>query len=112
MSADRITIIVHLPSSAQHIAMLEAGVRQVLHDMSAEPQFVDCVLYRSQSEAHTLVVYETWQCSRAQFLAEQLDKPYRHAFERDLPGLLATPRRIEFLDQADPPLTLTASHAV
>jgi quinol monooxygenase YgiN len=111
MSAQLLSFIVHLPARAGHVAELEASVRQVLHAMSAEPDFVHCVLHRSQGAPDTLVVYETWRCSREHFLSTHLGRDYRAAFEARLPELLGAARRIEFLDQADPPLELRAPGA-
>lgn len=104
----KLTFIVHLPAKAERYAELEAGVRQVLQDMSREPDFVECTLHRSQQDANTLVVYETWSCTREYFLQHHLPRAYRAAFERDLPERLAAERRIEFLDEVDPPLHLHA----
>jgi quinol monooxygenase YgiN len=109
MSQARITFIVHLPGRPEKRAELEAGVRGVLLAMSAEPDFVHCTLHRSQQDADTLVVYETWRCSRDHFLAEHLGRPYRQTFEDTLSDMLASPRRIEFLDEVDPPLSLGAT---
>ncbi|MBV6325688.1 putative quinol monooxygenase [Duganella violaceipulchra] len=104
----RLTFIVHLPARANRYAELEAGVRQVLRDMSREPDFLDCTLHRAQNDCNTLVVYESWKCTREYFLEQYLPRQYRADFERELPGCLAAPRRIEFLDEVDPPLRLRA----
>lgn len=109
MTARHLSFIVHLPARPGMLAELEAGVRQVLHAMSVEPDFVHCVLHRSQSAPDTLVVYETWRCSREHFLSVHLDRHYRAEFERRLPDLLGAERRIEFLDQVDPPLELLSA---
>jgi quinol monooxygenase YgiN len=111
MSETRLTFIVHLPGRPEQREQLEACVRGVLIAMSAEPDFVHCTLHRSQDAPDTLVVYETWRCSRADFLANHLGKPYRQVFEQTLPDMLAAPRRIEFLDDVDPSLSLGAARA-
>jgi quinol monooxygenase YgiN len=111
MSAPLLSFIVHLPARVGRLPELEAGVRQVLHAMSAEPDFVHCVLHRSQGAPDTLVVYETWRCSREHFLATHLGRDYRAGFEAQLPELLEGERRVEFLDQADPPLELRSPGA-
>jgi len=103
----RLTFIVHLPAKPERYAELEAAVRQVLRDMSSEADFIECTLHRSQSDSNTLVVYESWSCSRDEFLAQHLSRPYRAGFERDLPERLAAPRRIEFLDDVEPALRLS-----
>jgi len=103
----QLTFIVHLPALPERLAELEAGVREVLTAMSAEPDFVHCALHRSQNDPSTLVVYETWTCSRDYFLANHIGKAYRADFEQALSSRLAAPRRIEFLDEVDPPLHLS-----
>ncbi|ALK97943.1 hypothetical protein AB595_09965 [Massilia sp. WF1] len=111
MNKANLSFIVHLPGRPGQREQLETRVRDVLVAMSAEPDFVHCTLHRSQDAADTLVVYETWRCSRADFLANHLGKPYRQVFEQTLPDMLAGPRRIEFLDEVDPPLSLGAASA-
>ncbi|MNC83746.1 hypothetical protein D3C75_1378760 [compost metagenome] len=44
------------------------------------------------------MLYETWNCSKEDFIARHLSKPYRQEYEKLLPELLASERRIEFLD--------------
>lgn len=105
---NRLTFIVHLPAKPEHYAELEASVRQVLADMSHEPDFLECTLHRSQDDPNTLVVYESWSCDRAYFLQHHLSRPYRAEYERALPERLAAERRIEFLDDVSPALTLHA----
>jgi quinol monooxygenase YgiN len=85
-SQNRLTFIVHLPAKPERYADLEAGVRQVLTDMSREPDFLNCTLHRSQNDPNTLVVYETWSCDREYFLQHHLPRHYRAEFERELPG--------------------------
>lgn len=106
---NRLTFIVHLPAKPERYAELEAGVRQVLTDMSHEPDFVECTLHRSQSDPNTLVVYESWRCDREYFLQHHLPRHYRAEFERALPDRLAGERRIEFLDDVSPALQLRAA---
>jgi len=105
---NRLTFIVHLPAKPERYAELEAAVRQVLTDMSQEPDFLECTLHRSQNDPDTLVVYESWSCDRDYFLQHHLPRHYRADFERQLPERLAAPRRIEFLDDVAPPLRLSA----
>jgi quinol monooxygenase YgiN len=105
----KLTFIVHLPAKPERYAELEAGVRQVLQDMSHEPDFIDCTLHRSQNDSNMLVVYESWSCSREYFLKHHLPRHYRAEFERELPDRLAGERRIEFLGEVDPPLQLRAA---
>ena len=107
-TSKQLTFIVYLPALPERFAALETAVRQVLQAMSSEPDFLQCVLYRSQNDPHTLVVYETWTCTREHFLEHHIHRPYRAAFEEALPSRLAAARRVEFLDEVDPPLHLSA----
>lgn len=106
----RLTFIVHLPAKAERYEQLEAAVRHVLQDMSHEPDFLHCTLHRSQNDSNTLIVYESWSCTREYFLQHHLPRHYRSEFERELPERLAAPRRIEFLDDVDPPLQISAGN--
>ncbi|TFW16797.1 putative quinol monooxygenase [Duganella callida] len=108
-TSNRLTFIVHLPAKPERYAELEAAVRQVLTDMSHEPDFLECTLHRSQQDPNVLVVYESWSCSREHFLQHHLPRAYRADFERQLPDRLAAERRIEFLDDVQPALQLRAA---
>ncbi len=66
--------------------------------MSAEPDFINTWIHASQDEPNTIVLYETWACSKEHFISHHFAKPYRQAYEKLLPDLLAAERRLEFLD--------------
>jgi len=55
-------------------------------------------VHQLQDDPNTLVLYETWNCSKEDFITRHLSKPYRQAYEKRLPELLARERRIEFLE--------------
>lgn len=94
--SDNIAFIVRLPGKPEHRAELETRLLGVLEAMSKEPYFLNTYLSRSADDPDTLVLFETWACSREHFLQHHLKLPYRQAYEAELPRLLA-PRTLEFL---------------
>jgi len=102
-SSSGCSFIVHLPGSAETINELQKGLVYVIEKMKSEPDFVNTFVHRSQDEPNTLVVYETWQCSKEDFFKNHLHKEYRTNYEANLPRLLAKPRTLEFLQ---PPFLL------
>lgn len=96
--SESIAFVVHLPGKPEHRAELESRLHAVLEAMSAEPDFVNTFLHRAQDDPDTLVLYETWSCSREYFLQHHLARPYRQAYEAALPALLKAERQITFLD--------------
>lgn len=95
--SEQIAFIVYLPAKPERFAETKARLLDVVHQMSAEPDFVNTWVHQRQDEPNTLVLYETWNCSKEDFIARHLSKPYRQEYERLLPELLASERRIEFL---------------
>jgi quinol monooxygenase YgiN len=65
--------------------------------MAQEPDFVNTWVHEDRNDPDTIVLYETWSCSEAHFLAHHLTKPYRQDYEAQLPHLLSRARTIEFL---------------
>lgn len=96
--SDQVAFIVYLPSRPERFAETRERLLAVVHQMSAEPDFVNTWVHQRQDEPNTLVLYETWNCSKEEFITRHLSKPYRQEYERLLPDLLASERRIEFLD--------------
>ena len=96
--SDQVAFIVYLPAKPERFAETKERLLEVVHQMSAEPDFVNTWVHQLQDEPNTLVLYETWNCSKEDFIARHLSKPYRQAYEKLLPELLASDRRIEFLD--------------
>lgn len=90
--------IVHLPGKPEHREQLEASLLEVLEAMSKEPDFINTYLHRSADDPDTLVLYETWACSREYFVTHHLSRPYRRAYEAALPVLLKRERTLEFLE--------------
>lgn len=96
--SDQVAFIVYLPAKPERFAETRERLLDVVHQMSTEPDFVNTWVHQLQDEPNTLVLYETWNCSKQDFIARHLSKPYRQEYEKLLPDLLASERRIEFLD--------------
>ncbi|WP_283183966.1 putative quinol monooxygenase [Pseudomonas svalbardensis] len=96
--SDQVAFIVYLPAKPERFAEMKERLLDVVHQMSAEPDFVNTWVHQLQDDPNTLVLYETWTCSKDDFITRHLSKPYRQAYELLLPQLLVSERRIEFLD--------------
>ncbi|WP_166365672.1 putative quinol monooxygenase [Pseudomonas akapageensis] len=96
--SDQVAFIVHLTAKEGRLEEMKEHLFKVVHEMSAEPDFINTWIHDSQSEPNTVVLYETWGCSSEYFISHHLSKAYRQAYEKLLPDLLAKARRIEFLD--------------
>ncbi|KJZ34495.1 putative quinol monooxygenase [Pseudomonas fluorescens] len=96
--SDQVAFIVYLPAKPERFAEMKERLLDVVHQMSAEPDFVNTWVHQLQDDPNTLVLYETWNCSKDDFITRHLNKPYRQAYEQLLPQLLVSERRIEFLD--------------
>lgn len=95
--SDQISFIVRLPGKPEAREELEARLFEVLDAMAREPDFVNTFCSRDLNDPDTIVLFETWACSRDYFLEHHLNKPYRTAYEAVLPGLLAGERTIDFV---------------
>ncbi len=95
--SETIAFIVHLPGKPEHRDELESGLLDVLEQMAKEPDFINTFLHRSADDPDTLILYETWACSREYFQTHHLARPYRSAYEAALPRLLKRTRTLEFL---------------
>jgi quinol monooxygenase YgiN len=94
---DTISFVVHLPGKPEHREELEQRLFGVLDAMAKEPDFVNTWAHRSLEDPDTVVLYETWACSRKHFITHHLKASYRQEYEAALPKLLARERTIEFL---------------
>jgi quinol monooxygenase YgiN len=94
---DQVSFVVHLPFKPEHTALGRRLVMEIVKTMSREPDFINTWVNEIQDEPDTLVLYETWACSRDDFIARHLSKPYRLAYEAQLPALLSGERQIVFL---------------
>ena len=96
--SDQVAFIVYLPAKPERFAETRERLLDVVHLMSAELDFVNTWVHQLQDDPNTLVLYETWNCSKEDFITRHLSKPYRQAYEQRLPELLARERRIAFLE--------------
>ncbi len=96
--SDKISFIVRLPTRPEKRDEMRARLFQVVEAMAAEPDYINTWVHEDANAPDTLVLYETWACSRETFIATHLAKPYRQAYEAALPDLLSQPRSIEFLN--------------
>lgn len=94
---EQVSFIVHLPFKPERAAQGRQMVMEIVRAMSHEPEFINTWVNEMQDAPDTLVLYETWACSRDDFIARQLSKPYRIAYEAQLPALLSGERQIVFL---------------
>jgi quinol monooxygenase YgiN len=94
---DTVSFIVHLPTKPEHRVRMRSMLMNVLDNMAREPDFINTWVHEDLDDPDTLVLYETWACSREHFIAHQLARPYRQEYEAALPELLSARRRIDFL---------------
>ncbi|SAL62635.1 Antibiotic biosynthesis monooxygenase [Caballeronia peredens] len=96
--SDIVSFVVRLPGKPEHREELETRLLDVLERMSDEPDFINTYVHRAAGDPDTLVLYETWACSAEYFRAHHLSRPYRQAYEAELPRMLARERTIDFLE--------------
>lgn len=94
---DTVSFIVHLPTKPAQRERMRTMLMNVFDTMAHEPDFINAWVHEELDDPDTLVVYETWACSRDYFMAHHLPKPYRQEYETALPELLSAERRINFL---------------
>ncbi len=94
---EQVSFVVHLQFKPEHTVLGRRLVMDIVRTMSREPEFINTWVNEMQDEPDTLVLYETWACSRDDFIARHLSKPYRLAYEAQLPALLSGERQIVFL---------------
>ncbi|MBR0944719.1 MULTISPECIES: putative quinol monooxygenase [Bradyrhizobium] len=66
----------------------------VLDAMRNEPTFHQAVLHRDPASENRFMLYETWE-SHDEVVNVQIKRPYRDAWNKALPALLARDRDIE-----------------
>ncbi|MCQ4087818.1 putative quinol monooxygenase [Saccharibacillus sp. JS10] len=65
--------------------------------MSAEKTFISSVISDDLDQPDDVVIYEVWQGTKESWLAEELPKPYRQAYEDRLNDLVLD-RKITWLE--------------
>jgi len=96
-AAEQLSFVVYLPVKPSEHERLRNMMYEVLDAMSHESDFVGTWVHEDMDDPHTIVNYETWACSREDFLRRHLARPYRQTFESALPDLLSGERRLVFL---------------
>ncbi|MEZ0077704.1 quinol monooxygenase YgiN [Bradyrhizobium japonicum] len=66
----------------------------MLDAMRNEPTFHQAVLHRDPASENRFMLYETWE-SHDEVVNVQIKRPYRDAWNKALPALLARDRDIE-----------------
>lgn len=74
-----------------------ALVTPVLDAMRHEPTFINTVLHRASDNAASFMLYETWS-DRHEFFDVQMRRDYRQTYERRLPELLLSPRKMQIFE--------------
>lgn len=97
MSGASVSFVVYLPTRPEARQQMRDMMFAVLDAMSKEPDFVHTWAHEDMNDPDLLINYETWACSREDFIERHLKKPYRQAYEAALPAMLSGGRRIVFL---------------
>jgi quinol monooxygenase YgiN len=97
VTSNLVSFFVHLPAKPGRRLELERLLISVVEEMKLEPDFINAWIHHSLDNPDLIVVYETWSCTREDFVNRHMKKEYRKEYEAALPDLLATPRTIEFL---------------
>lgn len=95
---DNVSFIVKLPTRPDKREQMRAMLFEVADTMAQEPDFINTWVHEDLNHPDTLVLYESWACSREYFMAHHLAAPYRIAYEAALQDLLSAPRTIDFLN--------------
>lgn len=95
--SESVAFVVRLTAKPETSARLRTMLADVVETMSREPDFINTWVHEDLSDPHTVILYETWACSREFFVEHHLQKPYRLAYEAVLPDLLAKERSIDFM---------------
>lgn len=93
----QVAFVVRLPMKPAQKALGHAMLMAVVTEMAREPDFISTWVHETLDDPNVLVLYERWACTRDEFIANHLSKPYRAAYEASLATLLAGDRHIDFL---------------
>lgn len=93
----RVAFLVYLPVKSQARERMRQMMFEVLEAMSSEPDFINTWSHEDLDDPDLIVNYETWACTREEFLSRHLAKPYRQSLEAALLEMLSAPRRLVFL---------------
>ena len=95
--SNTVSFVVTLSAKPETSARMRELLVGVVDAMSKEPDFINTWVHEDLNDPHTVILYETWACSKEEFLEHHLNKSYRLAYEAVLPDLLAKPRTLEFM---------------
>ena len=95
--SDTVSFIVKLPTRPEKREQMRAMLFGIADSMASEPDFINTWIHEDLNDPDTLVLYESWACSREYFIEHHLAAPYRTSYEAALPHLLSAPRTIDFL---------------
>ncbi len=95
--SDTVSFVVTLSAKPEASVRMRELLFEVVNAMAKEPDFINTWVHEDLNDPNTVILYETWACSKEQFLAKHLSKPYRQAYEAVLQDLLAKPRTIDFM---------------
>ena len=74
-----------------------AAVNEVIEAMSREDAFVACYLHRDTRDPNLFTLYERWNEPGVEAFVRNQMKPYRKAYDAQLPDLLERPREASIL---------------
>jgi quinol monooxygenase YgiN len=95
--SDTVSFVVTLSAKPETSARMRELLLDVVTAMSREPDFINTWVHEDLNDPHTVILYETWACSKEHFIEHHLGKSYRLAYEAVLPDLLAKPRTLDFM---------------
>ena len=96
-STDQVSFVVYLPMKPDQKIRGRAMLMDVVSAMAREPDFINTWVHEKQDDPDVIVLYETWACSKDEFIANHLSKHYRVAYEASLADILSSARQIDFL---------------
>jgi len=96
--AEQVSFVVYLPMKPEQKARGRAMLMEVVTAMAEEPDFINTWVHEKQDDPDVVVLYETWACSKDDFIAHHLSKHYRLSYEASLADILSGDRKIEFLN--------------
>lgn len=99
-SEDDLAFYVEFDLKPEHVEEWKQAALNVIEQMAKEDTFVLTFLHQDSENPTKFTLYERWsEPSQEAFIKNQLEtKGYRQEYEEQLPGMLASPRVIQFLD--------------
>jgi quinol monooxygenase YgiN len=83
----------------EYVQEFKDSLLYVLNSMSVEDTFVSCYLHKDPEDSTKFTVYEVWsEPSMDAFFKTQITKKYREDYEKNLPNMLQSERKITVLE--------------